>query len=72
MFRTRKVLNNITKESYNETIEFNITSLEECDHLDSNYVEMKAYQITNAAETKVETIKTELDTKLKDVAVCFI
>ena len=65
MFRTRKVINIITKESYNKTIEFNITCLEKCDRLDSNYVEMKAYQITNATEAKIETINSKLDIKLK-------
>ena len=65
MFKTRKFLNLITNVSNTETVEFNITSLEVCDRLDSKYVEMKAHQITNAAETKVETLITELDTKLK-------
>ncbi len=67
MFKTRKVLNNITNVFYTEIKEFNITSLEECDRLDPKYAEIKATEINNEAIVKVQTINTAFANKLKDL-----
>jgi hypothetical protein len=67
MFKTRKVLNNITNVFYTEIKEFNITSFEECDRLDPKYAEIKANVINNDAIIKVQTINTAFANKLKDL-----
>ena len=45
----------------------NISSLEACDLLDSNYVANKANRIINETVAKVETIKKELNIKLYQI-----
>ncbi len=67
MFKTRKVLSNFTNVSYIEIKEFNITSLEECDHLDPSYTEMKANQINNKSKNTIQTINNLFAKKLKDL-----
>ena len=47
-----------------EVFRYNISSLEECDRLDSNYVASKVNRIKNETNAKVETIKKELNIKL--------
>ena len=46
---------------------YNISSLEECDRIDSNYVSNKANRIINETDAKVETIKKELNIKLDQI-----
>ncbi len=67
IFKTRKVLNNITNVSYTVIAEFNITNLEECDRLDSNYTEMKAIQINNKTKNTIQTINNVLAKKLNEL-----
>ncbi len=67
MFKTRKVLNNFTNVSYIEIKEFNITSLEECDCLDSNYTEMKANKINDITKNTIQTINNLLVKKLNEL-----
>ena len=50
-----------------EVFRYNISSLEECDRLDSNYVASKVNRIKNETNAKVETIKKELNIKLDQI-----
>ena len=46
---------------------YNISCLDECDLLDSNYVAIKASRIKNETNAKVETIKKEFNIKLSQI-----
>ena len=50
-----------------EVFRYNISSLEECDRLDSNYVASKVNRMKNETNAKVETIKKELNIKLDQI-----
>ena len=47
-----------------EVVRINISSLEECDRFDLNYVVSKVNRIKNETNAKVETIRKELNIKL--------
>ena len=50
-----------------EVVRINITSLEECDHLDSSYVVSKTNRIKNETAFKIEKIKKESNIKLEQI-----
>jgi hypothetical protein len=50
--------------SFIEVVRINISSLENCDRLDVNYIAMKTTRIENETSSKIETINNELKSKL--------
>ena len=50
-----------------EVVRINISSLEECDRLDSYYVAGKVNRIKNEKNAEMETIKKELNLKLNQI-----
>ena len=46
---------------------YNVSSLEECDRIDSNYVASKVNRIKNETNAQVETIKKEFNIKLDQI-----
>ena len=50
-----------------EVVRVNISSLEECDRLDSNYIASKVNRIKNETNAKVETINKNWNVKLDQI-----
>jgi hypothetical protein len=59
----RRILN----YSFTETIRINITNLEFCDRLDSNYSLFKSRKITSDAEKEVNMRKADIAAKIKQI-----
>jgi hypothetical protein len=53
--------------SFIEVVRINISSLENCDRLDENYITMKTTRIQNETSKKVETTNNELKSKLAQI-----
>ena len=53
--------------SYMETVSFEITKLDVCDYLDSNYTTIKINQISDKSEAELEKIKVEVASKLQEL-----
>jgi hypothetical protein len=62
-FDKRRILN----YSFTETIRINITNLEFCDRLDSNYSLFKSRKITSDAEKEVNMRKADIAAKIKQI-----
>ena len=62
-FDKRRILN----YSFTETIRLNITNLEFCDRLDSNYSLFKSRKITSDAEKEVNMRKSDIASKIKQI-----
>ncbi len=59
----KRVFNN----SFTETIRINITNLEFCDRLDSNYALIKSRKITSDAEIEITMRKADIAAKIKQI-----
>jgi hypothetical protein len=53
--------------TYVEKVSINISNLEHCDRLDSQYTAFKTDVIKNETEANIEIIKTDLTTKIKQI-----
>lgn len=67
LYKRRKTVDNITNNSIVETMAFEISSLGECDNLDTNYTGMKKNRIINETKITIERITTELAAKLEEL-----
>ena len=60
-------MDNISNISYNKIVPIEITSLGDCDRLDSKYTAMKANQMSSETKARGEKIQGELANKLQEL-----